>query len=636
MTKPRTAATPDAPPPGSAPPAGDPMEPEVRSIRLDRIDPSPFQPRKTFDEDALAQLAESIRAKGVLQPVVLRPRTLWQRVVGFVARQRALYDAGGQGYGLSKAQFESAGIRFGSGQYDEAIDLLHEEGRVERAKVVNAWAPAEGALRPIGDRDRLGTGPERYELVAGERRVRASRMAGLLVVPAVVRELSDHDAAEATVVENDQREDVPPLEQAEGYATLVRMGDDAETIAAKIGRPVAYVTGRLQLTHLADKLKEDMRAGKLPFGHAWLLSRLQPADQLELRERLYQDWGHEKGQPCSIGELRQRIKNTRLHCLSAAPWKWDDESLVPEAGSCRACPKRSGNNRTLFDDLLNGSAGKKTDYCTDGACFRKKRAAFVELQVRTAAAANGGEALKLSTRWQPSAKGVIGCDGYEVLTRKELKATPADQVKTAVIVEGYEDDAVGKVVKVKLKKESKAKGSAGDSYRRQEAARRKKNEAYKAAALKANGIVAARVESVVGDPKGGAAAVKLLRHLAAALTGCGGADACRMVTKRRGLAKAKAEYGRYDNTRRPVEDLAHSLDDAKSLLGLVAEVIAAHESNRWCFSHYSGTMPADEKAFWSAFGVDRAKLVEEGEARQQEKKDAKKAKGKKRAKVAAE
>mgnify|MGYP000243451175 CR=1 FL=1 len=581
-TKP-AATLPKAPSPTPAP-VENFGDDELRRIALDKITPSPHNPRKTFDASALGQLAESILSKGVLEPVILRPRKLRVAPGGTGGRKGFVIE-------IIDDRGQPVGILF------EPDSFRKTEAECQ-------------ALLP------------RYELVAGERRWRAATLAGLAVIPALVRNLSDKAAAEVAVIENDQREDIAPLEQAEGYRYLIELGDDVAAIAAKIGRPEKYVAARLQLVHLVDELKEELRSGKLPFGHAHLLARLRADDQQALLKhgRLY-DYS---GQPIPIQKFRRRVRESFLNCLSSAPWKWDDAELLPEAGACTTCPRRSGSNPTLFDELLNGEAKKGSDYCTDLTCFAAKREAFVQLQLKTTAAKAGGvEPLRVSADFcvPDRDKGVVlNASQYQILDRKELKTVPADEVKTAVIVTDRHGDQVGKVVKVRVAKPA-ANKEPDNSFEREQAARQRKAEANKAAALKANGIVAAKVRAVAGNPNAGRDAVTMFRALAAAVTNCGGADACRLVAKRRGLTeKAKRD----DPARGPVRALAAELCTTGDLVELIAEVIAAHTSNTWKFSFDSG-MGSQEKEFWAAFGVDRSKLVKEAEKERAEKKAEKKA-----------
>lgn len=136
-----------------------------------------------------------------------------------------------------------------------------------------------GILEPILVRPRDGAA----EVVAGSRRYAAAQAAGLLIVPCLVRELTDAQALELAIVENNQRGDIHPLDEAEAFETLTTMNRlyTPEVIAAKIGRPRAYVVGRLRLLNLVPAVREDFAADRITIGHAERIARLKP----ELQER---------------------------------------------------------------------------------------------------------------------------------------------------------------------------------------------------------------------------------------------------------------------------------------------------------------------------------------------------------------
>ncbi len=135
-----------------------------------------------------------------------------------------------------------------------------------------------GVLQPVLVRV-LPAGGGRYELVAGERRLRAAAAAGLAEIPAIVRDLTDDQALEIQVVENLQRRDLHPLEEADGYRRLVAAKYDVARIAERVGRSVAYVYDRLKLANLIDGARQLFLAGKIQAGHAIVLARLKPEDQ---------------------------------------------------------------------------------------------------------------------------------------------------------------------------------------------------------------------------------------------------------------------------------------------------------------------------------------------------------------------
>lgn len=133
-----------------------------------------------------------------------------------------------------------------------------------------------GIVQPILVRRRAG----RYELVAGERRLRAAKIAGLTTVPAVVREVPDEDLLEVALIENIQREDLNPIEEAQAYKKLIEgVGLTQEALAARIGRDRSYITNYLRLLRLPDDLQTLVKQRHLSTGHARSLLGLQDPEQ---------------------------------------------------------------------------------------------------------------------------------------------------------------------------------------------------------------------------------------------------------------------------------------------------------------------------------------------------------------------
>jgi ParB family transcriptional regulator, chromosome partitioning protein len=158
----------------------------MREVALDHIQPGRYQPRRVFDEGALAELAESIRAQGVVQPIVVR-----------------------------------------------------------------------------------SIGGNQYEIVAGERRWRAAKLAELKTIPAVIRTLDERGAMAVALVENIQRADLNPLEEADAMQRLIQeCGLTHEECAQAVGRKRATITNLLRLRELEDEVQQQVRESKLSFGHA--------------------------------------------------------------------------------------------------------------------------------------------------------------------------------------------------------------------------------------------------------------------------------------------------------------------------------------------------------------------------------
>lgn len=186
-----------------------------------------------------------------------------------------------------------------------------------------------------------------HEVVAGERRFRAAGMAGLTTVPCIVHELTDVEVLEIQTVENLQRDDLHPLEEAEGYAALMKeAGYDVAQIARRVGKSEKYVYDRLKLLQLVPSLKEVFLAGEISVGHAILLARLSWADQERAngsagtQAQLAGLWAHDYGEhgfglelndrrrrkPVSIRELETWIdRNVRFR-----PGEVDLPNLFPE------------------------------------------------------------------------------------------------------------------------------------------------------------------------------------------------------------------------------------------------------------------------------------------------------------------
>lgn len=161
----------------------------VQMLALAEVRPNPEQPRQVFSEEALAELADSIRAQGVLQPILVRP------------------------------------------------------------------------VSPSGE--------SRYEIVAGERRWRASQLAGQRTIPALVREMSAEQALAIALIENLQREDLNPMEEAAGFKELRdRFGLSQDEIAARVGKSRSAVANTLRLFNLPAEIQEDLYGGRLTQGHA--------------------------------------------------------------------------------------------------------------------------------------------------------------------------------------------------------------------------------------------------------------------------------------------------------------------------------------------------------------------------------
>lgn len=176
-------------------PAATLSRPASQMLAIGRIVQAGYQPRQVFAPEALAELAQSIRDKGVLQPLLVRPRG------------------------------------------------------------------------------------EAFEIVAGERRWRAARLAGLNELPVIIRDLSDREALEIAIVENLQREDLGPLEEARAYQSLLEQGLNQEAVAQAVGKGRSTVSNALRLLQLPAGALRALEAGEISAGHARAILALPDADR---------------------------------------------------------------------------------------------------------------------------------------------------------------------------------------------------------------------------------------------------------------------------------------------------------------------------------------------------------------------
>lgn len=192
------------------------------TLSLGDLVPGAYQPRTRMDEGALYELAESIRAQGIMQPILVRRL--------------------GEAVGLDRL----AQLQAGQGE-----------------------AVAERGARPV------------YEIIAGERRFRAAKLAGLDSVPVLVRDVPDEAAAAMALIENIQREDLNPLEEAQGLQRLIQeFGLTHEQAAQAVGRSRSAGSNLLRLLNLAEPVQTMLMAGDLDMGHARALLSLDKAVQI--------------------------------------------------------------------------------------------------------------------------------------------------------------------------------------------------------------------------------------------------------------------------------------------------------------------------------------------------------------------
>jgi ParB/RepB/Spo0J family partition protein len=283
------------------------MSNEFANIGLDLIASSLTNPRKNFNQAKLAELAESIKADGVHQPVLVR------------------------------------------------------------------HIPADRV--PDTDRQVI------YELVCGERRLRASRMAGVSTIPAMIRNLTDAQVLEIQIIENLHRDDLTELEEAEGYEALMQHANiTADQVGEKIKKSRSHVYARLKLLDLCTEARASLRDGDIDASRALVVARI-PDHKLQIKAMKEIVAGQGYSSPREPMTYRQALDHAQRNYmlkLSDAKFKITSVDLVPAAGSCKTCTKRTGHAPDLFSDV------KGADVCIDPPCFHKKEEAHSAAMVKEA------------------------------------------------------------------------------------------------------------------------------------------------------------------------------------------------------------------------------------------------------------
>ena len=274
-------------------------------------------------------------------------------------------------------------------------------------------------VRPLTDQS--------FEIVAGARRYRAAQMAEAPTVPVRIVNLTDAEALEAQLIENLQRRDVHPLEEAQGFKALLNLEEpkySVEQIAAKVGKSPAYCAARVRLTELSTPVVEAFYAEEIGVGHALLLAKLQPAQQEQALANCFrEEWNGAGAKPKRIllptRHLQQWIEQNILLLLKDAPFNKRDSQLVPSAGSCVDCPKRTGHNKLLFVDLSGG-----LDACTDPDCYAAKLEAHVKAKV-----AAKPELVQISTAYKQQLEGEKAIPRNKYVEIREEKPDTPEKAK---------------------------------------------------------------------------------------------------------------------------------------------------------------------------------------------------------------
>jgi ParB/RepB/Spo0J family partition protein len=346
---------------------GKPDDAVSRMISLAEIEPSPNNARKHFNKNKLAELAESIRQRGLLQAILVR-------------------------------EIESP-----------------EAGKVK------------------------------YQIIAGERRFRAANLAGLKVIPASVRSMDEDETLSAMLIENLQREDIHPLDEADGFLRLKETQKmKVSDIAQRVAKDKRYVARRLALTNLIEDARDDFRKEYITLAHALEICRLAPEIQIEALAACYEkrtvldskkntyNYVPDKTQPARhVRHLQEWITQNIYLDLKRAAFKLDDARLREDGLTCLDCPQRSGHDKTLFADIKSG------DTCLNPLCFQAKLQTFVQIRKSELEEKNGEPVIYISAYYGSGAeaKSLIGRDQYQLI---EKNADRCEYAESAIVADGTE------------------------------------------------------------------------------------------------------------------------------------------------------------------------------------------------------
>ena len=286
-----------------------------------------------------------------------------------------------------------------------------------------------GLIQPITVRPK----GERFEIVAGARRFRAAQLAAVEDVPTRILELSDEQTLEVQIIENSQRQDVHPYEEAAGYQRLLDLpGYDVSALASKCGKSQSHIYARRSLLHLIPDVADAFQQGRITASHANLIARLAVEQQADAFKNCFRkDWQDRDGHLLPAKHLAAWIDANLYLSLADAPFSTEDPALNAEAGPCVTCPRRTGHNTQLFADVQG-------DNCLDSACYHGKVAALVSRET----AANP-ELVQISTEWRPALNrpaGQLQPNEYRVIQPRQTEEEESEQVCphviTAIITHG--------------------------------------------------------------------------------------------------------------------------------------------------------------------------------------------------------
>lgn len=347
---------------------------EIKQIPISLVNPSPMNPRKTFDEGELNELADNIEKQGLLQPITVRP----------------IKDA------------KAFTVVDGNADFHPKYEIICGERRYRAfCKLSDRWRQMD-CVAPKG---------QTYDRFSE--------------ISAIVREMSDDEAFDAMITENLQRKDVDPIEESFAFYQLIKRGKSVEEVAMRFGKSIRFVQDRVKLNNLIPELMLAVKEDKMSISAAMIISKLDEEHQ----KRYFKSYSNSyKG---FTKETAESFAQSLFMSIDGAPWyqtdDQEDEDYTGGCGvKCSECQFNTANHGCLFWEMKTEDAGK----CTDRAKFYAKHSAFILDFLNK-------YDRPLIKRGAPLETGnvvIIDDDEYCTPATKELKASVYESIKAA----GYE------------------------------------------------------------------------------------------------------------------------------------------------------------------------------------------------------
>lgn len=302
---------------------------------------------------------------------------------------------------------------------------------------------------------RYTTKPEKFQLIIGGRRHASSKRNGLKDIPAIIRDLTDEEAAELQLIENIQRAGVHAMEEARGFKRLLGFKNgNVHEVAASVGKHISYVARRLKLNDVYEEFQKAFHQNRMRLTDIEQLFKISTDAQKEL-------WGRKFKSVKGEIHLNEWDLNQLMGKLSRAPFDTKDAELDKKAGACTTCPLNTASNTMLFPD------GAKDATCGNIGCFNNK--SELHLMVNVKKAIEDPSTVIVSTRESYEGESdqhkALSKKGVEVIQKKsynrvhtpDKKAIDSGKVIKALCIDGHD---AGKFMYIQIAKSGPGNSSA--------------------------------------------------------------------------------------------------------------------------------------------------------------------------------